>query len=115
MAHRERTRDGGLGRAVAFGLAPGHDQHRCDAGEVKRHGVVKAGREHRRRPPVVLGRAEHDDGVDRPLVVVAALVPDAVRAVGGQAPDPDDRGKTEAGDVLQQSSGRSSGRDTSCI
>ena len=39
-------------------------------------GVVESGREDRRRPAVVLGRAQDDDRVGRPLVVALALRPD---------------------------------------
>ena len=42
----------------------------------ERDGVLEAGLEHGRRPAVVLGGAQHDDGVGGALLVAAALPPD---------------------------------------
>ena len=43
------------------------------------HRVVQASLEHRRRPAVVLRGPEHDDRVDRALLVAVALLPDPDR------------------------------------
>ena len=65
--------------SVARPLAAGHDEVRRDAGPVQRDGVVEPGLEHRGRPAVVLGRAEHNDRVGGAALVEGALLPDAER------------------------------------
>ena len=61
---------------LAGGVSPadaaGHHDDRRVARPGRARGVVEPGAQHRRRPPVVLGGAEHDDRVHRPPLVLLA-------------------------------------------
>ena len=82
-----RPGGGGLGRPVAFRLAAGDDQARCDPGVVELDGVVEPGGEDRRRTAVVLGGAHDHDRRRGALLVALALRPDPVRRVAGHGED----------------------------
>ena len=83
---------GCLGDAVAGKLAARDNEPGRIALLVQVDGVIEARRQHRGRTAVVLGRAEDDDGVHGPAVVLLAHLPDAVDREGGQPDATDDEG-----------------------
>ena len=85
VVDRVRAGHGGLGRPVTGLLAAGHHQEAVVAGLEQVDGMLQPRLEDRRRPAVVLGRAEDHDRAGRPGLVLEALLPDPERAVDGHA------------------------------
>ena len=54
----------------------GDDDGWREVGSEQAESVINAGPEHRRRPPIVVSRAENDDGINRLTLILPADIPD---------------------------------------
>ena len=70
MRHQEATPYGCLTRGITTAHPTGHDDPRRVALSVEVKCVIEAGAEHWRRPPIVLGGTQNNDGIHGPSLIL---------------------------------------------